>query len=188
MLFSAVADREHRPRSIGFRKTAFTHLLPAFSVKALRDITRADAERYLRNQQAGVKPATVNRERAVLSHFFSMAMRWQLVEYNPVHGTDAYAEDNERPRPLSPEEEAQLMAVLPDHYKSIVTLAINTRLRLGELRIQHWHDVDLVDSSLRVTRPSPRSLRCCHSIAPRLRSWLHCHKETPCFSPACPGI
>ena len=46
-----------------------------------------------------------------------------------------------------------MFAVLPTHYKPVVTLALHTGLRLGEFRSQQWHDVDLAASLLTVTRP-----------------------------------
>src|SRR5262245_54192717 len=47
-----------------------------------------------------------------------------------VMGMDRLEEENERPRPISQDEEARLFAVLPEHYKPVVTLALNTGLRL----------------------------------------------------------
>jgi integrase len=48
--------------------------------------------------------------------------------------------------------------VLPERYKPAVILALNTGLRLGELRAQLWRDVDLATSTLRVTRPKSKKL------------------------------
>jgi integrase len=164
-VFSAVVVRylawshEQRPRSIGFRKTALKHLCGYFGDTPLQDITRTDVERYQRTRQrADLTPATINRERSVLSHLFTMAQRWGLVEPHPVRGTARYAEENESPRPISPEEEARLFAALPAHYHPIITLALRTGLRLGELRAQLWRDVDLTTGTLRVTRPKSKRI------------------------------
>ena len=48
------------------------------------------------------------------------------------------------------------MNVLPAHYRSFVTLALNTGLRLGELRAQAWKDIDLTQGVLTVTQPKSR--------------------------------
>src|SRR5262249_22180080 len=127
--------------------------------KPLSAITRAQIEAYVRARHRSAKrPATVNREREVLSHLFTRAMAWGLVEHNPAAGVERLPEDNEYPRPLTPEEEARLCAVLPASYVPIVTLALHTGLRLGELRAQTWRDVDLVSGTLRVTRPKSKRL------------------------------
>ena len=150
-------SKDCRPRSYSFRKTALVHLVGVFDITPLQEITRAKVEAYQRRrQQDGVRPGTVNRERSVLSHLFTRAQAWGLVEHNPVRGTDRFEEGNERPRPISQEEEFRLFAVIPEHYKPVVTLALNTGLRLGELRTQTWRDVDLATSTLRVTRPKSK--------------------------------
>jgi integrase len=145
---------EHRPRSYTFREKALEHLKAAFGDKALTGITRADVESYqTRRRDAGAAPGTVNRERSVLSHVFTKAIAWGLAAENPVTGSDRQKEADEKPRPLSPDEEARLFSVLPAHYKPWVTLALHTGLRLGELRHQAWRDIDLPEASLTVTRP-----------------------------------
>ncbi len=146
--------REHRPRSIMFRDKALKHLLAAFGPRPLTELTRSEIEAYLaRRRDSGAAPGTVNRERAVLSHSFNRAILWGMVEKNPVTGTEQYVELSEDPRPLTPDEEARLLPMLPAHYLPFVTLAMHTGLRLGELRAQTWKGTDLEQGTLTVTRP-----------------------------------
>jgi integrase len=149
---------EHRPRSMKFRRTGMSFLIPYFGDTPLQDINRDKIDAYLRQRAQSSKPATCNKDRALLSHVFSQAIRWGLVESNPVRGTDRRHEDNEAPRPLSRDEEARLLAVLPERYRPIVVLAIHTGLRLGELRAQRWQDIDLEARTLRVTLPKSGKL------------------------------
>lgn len=160
VLFQDVAKQymvwatEHRPKSTMFRDKALKHLLTAFGPRPLTDLTRSEIETYLtRRRDSGAAAGTVNRERAVLSHLFNRAILWGIVEKNPVTGTEQYAELSEDPRPLTPDEEARLLLRLPTHYLPFVTLALNTGLRMGELRAQAWKDTDLEQGTLTVTRP-----------------------------------
>ena len=153
------AQRE-RPRSYTYREKALKHLQAAFGGKPLAEITQADVETYqARRRDEAAAGGTVNRERAVLSHLFSKANAWGLVKGNPVIGSERQKEADERPRPLTPDEEARLFAVLPrgrrawSHWRELATLALHTGLRLGELRHQAWRDIDLPGASLTVTRP-----------------------------------
>ena len=146
--------RERKPRSISFRQVALNRLNESFGSRQLASLTTQDVERHQkRRRKEGVTPATINRERTVLSHLFTMAMKWKLVEHNPVKDTEKLREDNVNPRPLSEEEEQRLFAVLPAHYKPIVTFALHTGLRLGELQAQRWADVDMAAGVLTVTNP-----------------------------------
>jgi integrase len=136
------------------RRSAVGHLLAAFGDTPLARIRKADVERYIQNRlDAGAAPATINRERTTLSQIFSKAADWGLCDANPVQGSTHLHEDNEAPRPISADEEARLMAVLPEHLRPIVTLALHTGLRLGELRAQRWSDINLIDADLVVSRP-----------------------------------
>ncbi len=152
--------RAHRPRSVTFREKALKHLGGAFDTRPLGQIARGDVEGYLSGRrEAKAAPGTINRERAVLSHLFAKAEAWGLVQGNPVKGTDREPEANEKPRPLTPAEETRLLAALPrgkrgwPHWRTLVTVALNTGLRLGELRHQAWDDIDLPGGLLSVTRP-----------------------------------
>jgi integrase len=146
--------REHRSPSTKYREVAIKRLTESFGGRHLGDITAQDIERHQKRRQAeGLKPATVNRERSVLSHMFTMAMKWGLVERNPVRDTDAFKENNVKPRPLTLEEERRLFAVLPQHYKPFVTFALNMGLQMGEIQSQRWSDVDMENSVLTVTKP-----------------------------------
>lgn len=152
--------REHRPRSTTSREKALKHLLPVFGSKALAEISQADVETYqTRRLDAGAAPGTVNRERSVVSHLFTKAMSWGMVKGNPVKGTDRQTEASEKPRPVTPDEEARLFGALPKgkrswrHWRDLVTLALHTGLRLNELREQAWRDIDLPGATLGFTRP-----------------------------------
>lgn len=154
--YLAWAEQE-RPRSLVFRQCALTHLLKAFGPLPLGEITTEKIEAYLQTRRdAGAAPATVNRERTVLGHLFTKAIRWGSAHHNPVIGTDPFEEPDGKPRPLTPDEEARLLPILPAHYRPFVTLAIHTGLRLGELRAQTWKDTDLEQGSLTVTRPKSK--------------------------------
>jgi len=65
------------------------HLVVAFGTTLPGEITRADVEAYQQQRRyAEVRPATMNRERSVLSHLFTKAQDWSTVQATPVLGTD----------------------------------------------------------------------------------------------------
>jgi integrase len=90
-------------------------------------------------------PATVNREMCVLSKIFSLAFDAELIENNPCRRVRKFRTDCGRTRYLTFEEEAKLFEQLQgqEWVQRIVTMAINTGMRQGEIFDLTWFDVDL---------------------------------------------
>jgi len=122
-----------------------THLNTAMGAAQLGDIGALQIERYkLDRLKQSVSPATVNREVALLKHLFNMAEVWQLFcGRNPVRGVKFLEEDNLQVRSLSEAEEEQLLQCCSPYLQDMVTFAINTGLRLGEILNLRWEEVDL---------------------------------------------
>lgn len=154
--YMAWAEQE-RPRSLKFRRCAMKHLLSAFGPLSLKELASEQIDAYVQaRRDTGAAPGTVNRERTVLGHLFGKARKWFAVAHNPVKDTEALAEPDGKPRPLTADEEARLLAVLSPRYRPYVMLALHTGLRLGELRAQAWKDIDLAHGVLTVTRPKSK--------------------------------
>jgi len=147
----AVRDR---PRSVRFRQSHLAAALPTLGLLSVADITPTRIEQYLAvRQHAGATGATINRDRAVLSHLFGQLVAKGTIPRNPVARVARAREAVEEPRPLTHDEEARLLMALDPTETSIAQLALNTGLRLGEIRAQAWRDVDLEARALTVTSP-----------------------------------
>jgi integrase len=102
-------------------------LVERFKVARAKERTKYDRER---------QPATVNRELAVLSKIFTLAVREGVAAANPCNEVERLYVSNNRVRYLSPEEEERLLSVLTgerEHLWPIVMVDIYTGLRKGEL-------------------------------------------------------
>jgi len=91
-------------------------------------------------------PATVNREMCVLSKIFSLAFDAELIESNPCRRVRKFRTNSGRVRYLTFDEEAKLFEKLQgqEWVQRIVTMAINTGMRQGEIFDLTWFDVDLL--------------------------------------------
>ena len=100
------------------------------------------------------RPATINRELSVLSKALTLAVKANVIRRNPCREVDRFKVDNARSRFLSEEEEACLFEKLGDHQmvKDVVTVALNTGMRQGEIFNLCWFDVDLVRGAIHVRR------------------------------------
>ena len=90
----------------------------------------------------GYKPATIARELVILKAIFNRAIKNELIERNPIARVSAPKFDNTLVRYLTPEQEERLFNTLPERLHPIVTVALHTGLRQGELLKLNWEDVD----------------------------------------------
>jgi integrase len=86
--------------------------------------------------------ATCNRYLASLKAAYSLAMKNEKVERNPVKDVRLQKENNKRVRWLTIEEEARLFVALPIQWHPLVLVALHTGLRRGELLGLRWEDVN----------------------------------------------
>lgn len=97
-------------------------------------------------------PATVNRELCVLSKILSLAFDAELIESNPCRRVRKLRADSARTRYLSDDEEKALYDALEgqEWVKNIVTMAIHTGMRQGEIFGLTWFNVDLARGVINV--------------------------------------
>ena len=94
----------------------------------------------------GNKPATINRHVATLKHMFTKAVEWEMVEEDVLkrlRKVKLLKENNRRLRYLSKEKCQALLKECDSHVRPIVTVALNTGMRKGEILGLTWDSVDL---------------------------------------------
>ena len=130
--------------------TSLKFLLPHFGDSNLISISPKMISRYkVLRKGDGVKPATVNRELAMLSKAFSLAAKeWEWLKDNPVSRVSKEKENNARDRWLSKDEEKRLLDNSPEWIKQIIIFSLNTGLRLGELIGLEWSRVDFSNKNI----------------------------------------
>jgi integrase len=93
--------------------------------------------------------ATINREIACLRHIFNIAIEEKKITANPVQGhlITKFHEQN-RNRILDKDEIYKLLSVCDRYIYTIVCIALNTGMRLGEILTLHWSRIDLDDRKI----------------------------------------
>ena len=100
------------------------------------------------------KPAFIKKGRAItkrtvdislarLKRLFTLCVDWGLCSKNPAAKVKLFREDQKRTRYLTLEEEEKLLSVCPPSLHRIVTFALHTGMRRGEILGLRWQDVDL---------------------------------------------
>lgn len=126
-------------------------LVKKFKSKTLRQITPAMIESFKQEflnapTKHGKKRSstTVNYHLSILSKIFSLAVDAELLENNPCFRVKKLRLNNQRTRVLSVEEEEKLFSALGENelVKNIITIALHTGMRRGEIFNLKWFDVD----------------------------------------------
>ncbi|MCX7858187.1 MAG: site-specific integrase [Deltaproteobacteria bacterium] len=127
---------------------ALVHLKKYFSDKTLSEITPDLISSCMhKRREEGAASATINRERAMLSKAFNLAVNvWGWIMTNPCQKVPPYPENNKRDRWLTWEEEERLLAAsepyLNGALRDIIILALNTGMRQGEIMNLRWDQID----------------------------------------------
>ena len=142
-------------------------LVRFFGKKRLDEIDPLMVERYkkLRKDVIRKRPrnkgkteseityAAINRELALLRHFFNMSIKWGLADKTPVSGVKMFPERT-RERYLTKEEVTLLLNACGESdnksLKTIVQVALNTGMRLGEILNLRVQDIDLQNMTINI--------------------------------------
>jgi integrase len=132
----------------------FNSLKACFGGRTLAEITpKLIVEYKARRYAAGLKPASINRELASLKKAFNLAVReWEWCRENPVSKVSMEQENNQRDRWLSVEEEPRLLQGCKPWLHDLVTFALHTGMRMGEISELTWREVDFNRRTVMVVR------------------------------------
>jgi len=112
-------------------------------VSFLDSLTKDGARQGYR--KGNLSAGTIEINHRVLKNIFSRAVEWKLLKQNPVSGVKKPSVKHKEVTPYDHNEIQQLLIALqnePIHWRVMVTLALTTGLRRGELLGLEWHHID----------------------------------------------
>ena len=166
-----------------YEKLLRIHVLPAFGLRQLREITRVEVQSFLvEKRRTGLSGSTVHGIRTALSRVLQSAVDWGYIEQNPVRGIvlGNRAPIEERLY-LSPTQVRTLLNSLPEPTRTLVLLATLTGLRIGELLALRWKHIDLQRGSIQVRGTLSEG----RIGTPKTRS---SRRDLPLSKPACDAL
>ena len=117
-----------------------------FQGKTIQEITTWQIEKWKSKRKETLVAASVNRELALLKHLFSKAVEWRRLKENPARDVKRFKGEVRRTRFLMPDEIQKLISncgdLLDGYLKPIVTIAVHTGMRKGELLGLKWEQVN----------------------------------------------
>ncbi len=127
------------------------HLLPYFGNKPISQIKSLDIENFKAfKKKAGLKNKTINNSLIALSKCLKTAKSWNIIESSPE--VKLLKVEPQRFDFLTEDESTTLINHCDGLIKDMVTVAIFTGLRFGELIALDWSDVDFQERVITVRR------------------------------------
>lgn len=166
------------------------HLVPAFGGSRLSRITRQQIDGYLASRAGQVKPGTVNKEFIRLRHLLNKAVAWGYLKANPSKGVKLLKEPPARVKYLVPEQVDRLLEACGRHSMglwAIVTIAMNTGMRQGEILGLTWADVDLQAKTVTLTKTKNNECRTVPLNTEAEKALSTITRPSDCFTPVFPG-
>lgn len=142
---SARAGKAIMRTDAGYRRA-----LEAFGGKRADAITTREIEDWRDRLAESLSPASVAHHLTMLRAIFNRGVRDGKLTTAPTRGVEFPRENNARVRYLTDDEEAALLNEIAERMRPLVTVAIHTGLREGELLRLRWPDVDFGSASLHV--------------------------------------
>jgi integrase len=127
------------------------HLVSAFGIMQLGQITTVDVTKFFNETQERVAPKYALNLYGLLNTMFDVAVQRDLIETSPVRRKLHRPQQEQKEKPvLSPEQVNQVIEAIADEYKPLFVVAAVTGMQIGEILALRWQDVDLDAKKLTV--------------------------------------
>ena len=167
-------------------------ILAWFRGRSAEEITPQDIERKLTTlADIGLKPATLNRYRTLLSLIYSLAIRNGKLSINPVRTVKRRKENNERVRFLEEREELAVRETIRELYperEAEFDLALHTGMRRGEQYQLRWQDIDFSNGVIRIPRSKHGEARYIQTNSTARAALLKLKERSREPGYVCPGL
>lgn len=116
----------------------------------LQSVSTQQIDRFKAKRAGEVKPASVNRELGVLKRLLNVAVEWGYLYESPAKVVKLLRVDNRRLRWLTVDKIDNLLAEAARHLRPIISVAVFSGLRRGEIFSLLWENIDLINRIIEV--------------------------------------
>lgn len=135
----------------GYRSYLDRHFLPCFGDRPMVEILPSTVQDWVTEAKAaGLSPSSIRKYHVMLHSVFKRAVRDRVLASNPCEGTELPKVIARRSRILTPAEYERLLAQIPERYRLLVVVDIETGLRWGELIALRPRHIDAVNRAITV--------------------------------------
>ena len=140
-----VAAPSVRPSTLRrYRQELRLYIAPALGKVPLDKLKPSQVSDFYRSQLLHLSPGSVRRLHALLRRSLGVAVRWQLIPWNPVTAVDPPSLTSVEVHPFDAKEARLFLAAASgDRFHARWLIAVSLGLRQGEALGLAWRDVDL---------------------------------------------
>lgn len=130
------------------------HILPAIGHIQLQKLTAQQVQAfYTQKLKEGLSVSMVRGMHALLHKALDQAVRWKIVSVNVCDAVSQPSESRHEMHILNKEQAQKLLEAAKGHrLETLLTVALATGMRKGELLALRWEDVNIEEMSLQVKR------------------------------------
>jgi len=152
-------EEVHRPTIrvgsyVGYRRVLDNHLIPILGHIQLQKLTPQDVQSlYTQKLKEGLSSRTLRTTHAILHKALDDAVRWKFVAQNMCDLVSPPRLTKHEIQTLTQEQARKLLEVARGHrLEALLTVAVATGMRRGELLGLRWQDIDVANKSLYIRR------------------------------------
>ncbi len=130
------------------------YIIPGLGKFKLQNLTPQQVQAfYSGKMKEGLSPKTINNIHGVLHKALGNAVKWNIVPRNVCDAVTPPRVARKEKTVLSMEQARDLLKQIKNHrMEALLTLAVVTGMREGELLALRWQDIDFVGCSLQIKR------------------------------------
>ena len=139
---------------LNYRKLLKNYLVPGLGKIKIHRLTPQQVQAfYSQKMSQGLAPKTVNNIHGVLHKALNNAVMWNILPRNVCDAVTPPRIPRKEKNVLTKQQAHTLLEEVRAHrLEALLTLAITTGIREGELLALHWQDIHFEDGSLQVKR------------------------------------
>jgi integrase len=151
--WKAYLDRiDAKPSTRKSYASILKNILPSLGQMHLAQVTPLHIEEVLQKRAQKVSAKTLLNEVGLLQSIFSLAVDNDLLDRSPVRSKHKPKVARSEKPIWSPSQVTQILAALPEQYRTLFTCAACTGLRAGELLALSWGDINLAEGNISIRR------------------------------------
>lgn len=152
-------EEVHKPKIkvstyVKYRKIIYSYIIPGLGSTKLQKLTPQQVNSFYRKKEKdGLKPKTINDIHGVLHKAIDDALKWQYVSRNVCDAVSPPRVGKSEQTTLTVDQVNTLLEAISGHrLEALITLALLTGMRRGELLALRWTDIDLEKRTVTVRR------------------------------------